>query len=136
MFFFQAISALCKLSNTKAGLDALFRSDLVKALKDVMAISDIIRYRVYEVCVRGSIDAWFTFEFVCNVDMMSVCVLVHTHGHVWGVCLCVAVCVSVRCLQLVVDISSVSPVSLGYCASSSFVTKLLEELTGDDILIR
>ncbi|XP_053503918.1 26S proteasome non-ATPase regulatory subunit 5 [Ictalurus furcatus] len=81
----KAISALSKLSNTKAGLDALFRSDLLKKLNDVMAISDIVRYRVYE---------------------------------------------------LVVEISSVSPVSLGYCASSSFVSKLLEELTGDDVLIR
>lgn len=39
-------------------------------------------------------------------------------------------------MQLVVEISSVSPVSLGYCASNNFVTKLLEELTGDDVLIR
>ncbi|XP_053333949.1 26S proteasome non-ATPase regulatory subunit 5 [Clarias gariepinus] len=81
----EAISALSKLSNTKAGLDALFRFDLLQNLKDVMAISDIVRYRVYE---------------------------------------------------LVVEISSVSPESLGYCASSSFITKLLEELTGDDVLIR
>ncbi|KAK3524579.1 hypothetical protein QTP70_029890 [Hemibagrus guttatus] len=81
----EAISVLSKLCNTKAGLDTLFRSDLLNKLKDVMAISDIIRYRVYE---------------------------------------------------LVVEISSVSPVSLGYCASNSFITKLLEELTGDDVLIR
>ncbi|KAL7844861.1 hypothetical protein SRHO_G00234000 [Serrasalmus rhombeus] len=81
----EAIAALSKLSNTKAGLDALFRSDLLKELKDVMAISDVIRYRVYE---------------------------------------------------LVVEVSSVSPVSLGYCANSSFISQLLEELTGDDVLIR
>lgn len=56
MFFVQAISALSKLSNTKAGLDALFQSDLVKKLKEVMAISDIVRYRVYEVCVSCSPD--------------------------------------------------------------------------------
>ncbi|XP_072518734.1 26S proteasome non-ATPase regulatory subunit 5 [Salminus brasiliensis] len=81
----EAISALSKLSNTKAGLDALFRSDLLKELKDVMSISDVIRYRVYE---------------------------------------------------LVVEVSSVSPVSLGYCANSSFISQLLEELTGDDVLVR
>lgn len=40
------------------------------------------------------------------------------------------------CLQLVVEISSVSPISLGYCANSSFISQLLGELTGDDILIR
>ncbi|KAI5096359.1 26S proteasome non-ATPase regulatory subunit 5, partial [Silurus meridionalis] len=81
----EAISALSKLTDTKAGLDALFRSDLLEKLKNVMAVSDIVRYRVYE---------------------------------------------------LVVLICSVSPVSLGYCASSNIVSKLLEELTGDDVLLR
>ncbi|XP_071386710.1 26S proteasome non-ATPase regulatory subunit 5 isoform X2 [Centroberyx affinis] len=38
--------------------------------------------------------------------------------------------------ELMVDISSVSAVSLGYCANSSFISQLLGELTGDDILIR
>uniref|UniRef100_A0A8C8HAC9 26S proteasome non-ATPase regulatory subunit 5 n=1 Tax=Oncorhynchus tshawytscha TaxID=74940 RepID=A0A8C8HAC9_ONCTS len=38
--------------------------------------------------------------------------------------------------QLIVDISSVSPVSLGYCANSSFISQLLGELTGDDVLVR
>lgn len=39
-------------------------------------------------------------------------------------------------LQLVVEISSVSPISLGYCANSSFISQLLGELTGDDVLVR
>ncbi|TNM92275.1 hypothetical protein fugu_019287 [Takifugu bimaculatus] len=38
--------------------------------------------------------------------------------------------------QLVVEISSVSPISLGYCANSSFIAQLLGELTGDDVLVR
>ncbi|XP_047424913.1 26S proteasome non-ATPase regulatory subunit 5 [Mugil cephalus] len=81
----QAIQALSKLSHSKPGLDKLFNSDLLKAMKDVMAISDIIRYRIYE---------------------------------------------------LVVEISSVSPISLGYCANSGLISQLLGELTGDDVLIR
>ncbi|XP_066502371.1 26S proteasome non-ATPase regulatory subunit 5 [Hoplias malabaricus] len=81
----EAIATLLKLSNTKAGLDGLFHSDLLKDLKDVMAISDVIRYRVYE---------------------------------------------------LVVELSLVSPVCLEYCANSRFISQLLEELTGDDVLIR
>ncbi|KAM3599662.1 uncharacterized protein V6R79_009264 [Siganus canaliculatus] len=81
----QAIQSLSKLSHSKPGLDKLFQSDLLKVMKDVMATSDIIRYRIYE---------------------------------------------------LIVEISSVSPISLGYCANSSFITQLLGELTGDDILIR
>ncbi|KAM9338574.1 LOW QUALITY PROTEIN: 26S proteasome non-ATPase regulatory subunit 5 [Symphorus nematophorus] len=81
----QAIRSLSKLSHSKPGLDKLFQSDLLKDMKDVMATSDIIRYRIYE---------------------------------------------------LVVEISSVSPISLGYCANSSFISQLLGELTGDDVLIR
>ncbi|XP_056434755.1 26S proteasome non-ATPase regulatory subunit 5 isoform X1 [Gadus chalcogrammus] len=81
----QAISSLSKLSHSKAGLDKLFRSSLLKDMKDMMEISDIVRYRVYE---------------------------------------------------LVVDIASVSDISLGYCASSSFISQLLAELMGEDVLIR
>uniref|UniRef100_A0A3Q1BPP3 26S proteasome non-ATPase regulatory subunit 5 n=1 Tax=Amphiprion ocellaris TaxID=80972 RepID=A0A3Q1BPP3_AMPOC len=81
----QAIQSLSKLSHSKPGLDKLFQTDLLKVMKDVMATSDIVRYRFYE---------------------------------------------------LVVEISSVSPISLGYCANSSFISQLLGELTGDDVLIR
>uniref|UniRef100_UPI003AAE34B6 26S proteasome non-ATPase regulatory subunit 5 isoform X1 n=1 Tax=Centroberyx gerrardi TaxID=166262 RepID=UPI003AAE34B6 len=81
----EAIHSLSKLSHSKPGLDTLFRGGLLKDMKDVMATSDIVRYRIYE---------------------------------------------------LMVDISSVSAVSLGYCANSSFISQLLGELTGDDILIR
>ncbi|XP_003965288.1 26S proteasome non-ATPase regulatory subunit 5 [Takifugu rubripes] len=81
----QAIQCLSKLSHSKPGLDKLFHGDLLAVLKDVMATSDIVRYRIYE---------------------------------------------------LVVEISSVSPISLGYCANSSFISQLLGELTGDDVLVR
>ncbi|KAA8584424.1 26S proteasome non-ATPase regulatory subunit 5 [Etheostoma spectabile] len=81
----QAIQSLSKLSHSKPGLDKLFQSDLLKVIKDVMGISDIVRYRMYE---------------------------------------------------LVVEISSVSPISFGYCANSSLISQLLGELTGDDVLIR
>lgn len=40
---------MAKLSHSKAGLEKLFQSDLLRALKEVMATSDIIRYRIYEV---------------------------------------------------------------------------------------
>uniref|UniRef100_A0A8C6KNB0 26S proteasome non-ATPase regulatory subunit 5 n=1 Tax=Nothobranchius furzeri TaxID=105023 RepID=A0A8C6KNB0_NOTFU len=81
----RAIESLSKISHSKPGLDKLFHSDLLDVLKDVMASSDIIRYRVYE---------------------------------------------------LLVEISSASPISLGYCASSGLISQLLGELTGDDVLIR
>ncbi|KAL6110729.1 psmd5 [Pungitius sinensis] len=81
----QAIKSLSKLSHSKPGLDKLFKSDLLEVVKHVMATSDIVRYRIYE---------------------------------------------------LVVEISSVSPISLGYCANSRFIPQLIEELTGEDVLIR
>lgn len=110
--FCQAIAALSKLSNTKAGLDSLFRSDLLNKLKDVMLTNDIIRYRVYEVRDNRRMK---------GVNFIRDLILI--------VCVCV-------CVQLIVEVSSVSPVSLGYCANSSLISQLLEELTGDDILVR
>ncbi|KAJ1146136.1 hypothetical protein NDU88_012418 [Pleurodeles waltl] len=81
----EAIKSLSRIAQTKAGLEALFVSTLLNDLKNVMAISDIVRYRVFE---------------------------------------------------LIVEISSVSEESLGYCIKSGFISQLLEELTGDDVLVR
>ncbi|XP_020777527.2 26S proteasome non-ATPase regulatory subunit 5 [Boleophthalmus pectinirostris] len=81
----QAIQSLSKLSNSKAGLDKLFQCDILNTIKEVMAVSDIVRYRIYE---------------------------------------------------LVVEISSFSPISFGYCVNSGLISQLLGELTGDDVLIR
>uniref|UniRef100_A0A8C6UKG7 26S proteasome non-ATPase regulatory subunit 5 n=1 Tax=Neogobius melanostomus TaxID=47308 RepID=A0A8C6UKG7_9GOBI len=81
----QAIQSLSKLCQSKPGLDKLFQSDLLKTIKDVMAIDDLVRYRIYE---------------------------------------------------LVVEVSSFSPISFGYCVNSGLVLQLLGELTGDDVLIR
>uniref|UniRef100_A0A9L0S3P3 26S proteasome non-ATPase regulatory subunit 5 n=1 Tax=Equus caballus TaxID=9796 RepID=A0A9L0S3P3_HORSE len=81
----QAIKSLSRISLTQAGLEALFESNLLDDLKNVMKTNDIVRYRVYE---------------------------------------------------LIVEISSVSPESLNYCATSGLVTQLLRELTGEDVLVR
>ncbi|XP_048415037.1 26S proteasome non-ATPase regulatory subunit 5 [Stegostoma tigrinum] len=81
----EAIKSLSKVSQSKAGLDALFMTSMLQDLKDVMAINDVVRYRIYE---------------------------------------------------LVVEISSVSPASLDYCANSGLISQLLTELIGDDVLIR
>ncbi|KAM4696526.1 26S proteasome non-ATPase regulatory subunit 5 [Rhinophrynus dorsalis] len=81
----EAIKSLSKIAQTTPGLDVLFGNSLLAEIRNVMAISDIIRYRVYE---------------------------------------------------LMVDISSVSGESLSYCVNSGIICQLLEELTGDDILVR
>uniref|UniRef100_UPI00398E9EDC 26S proteasome non-ATPase regulatory subunit 5 isoform X3 n=1 Tax=Pristiophorus japonicus TaxID=55135 RepID=UPI00398E9EDC len=81
----EAIKSLSRVAQSKAGLDALFMTDMLEELKTVMGINDVVRYRVYE---------------------------------------------------LVVEISSVSPVSLGYCANSGFISQLLGELAGNDVLVR
>lgn len=39
-------------------------------------------------------------------------------------------------LQLVLGIAVMSPASLEYCVNGSFITRLLGELAGDDVLIR
>ncbi|XP_069465636.1 26S proteasome non-ATPase regulatory subunit 5 [Ambystoma mexicanum] len=81
----EAVKSLSRIAQTKAGLEALFVSNLLNDLKNVMATSDVVRYRVYE---------------------------------------------------LIVEIASVSEESLDYCVKSGFISQLLKELTGDDVLVR
>ncbi|KAJ0057193.1 hypothetical protein NL108_002117, partial [Boleophthalmus pectinirostris] len=106
----QAIQSLSKLSNSKAGLDKLFQCDILNTIKEVMAVSDIVRYRIYEVRVTQVI-----FSFNCFVSNQLDAFV---------------------CMQLVVEISSFSPISFGYCVNSGLISQLLGELTGDDVLIR
>ncbi|KAM8933708.1 26S proteasome non-ATPase regulatory subunit 5 [Pelodytes ibericus] len=81
----EAIKSLSKISQTTSGLDILFGTNLLTDLKNVMAVSDIVRYRVYE---------------------------------------------------LVVEISSLSADSLNYCVNSGLIPELLQEVTGNDVLVR
>uniref|UniRef100_A0A8C0GC28 26S proteasome non-ATPase regulatory subunit 5 n=1 Tax=Chelonoidis abingdonii TaxID=106734 RepID=A0A8C0GC28_CHEAB len=81
----EAIKSLSRIAQTQDGLEALFASSFLVDMKNVMATSDVVRYRVYE---------------------------------------------------LVVEISSVSADSLNYCANSGLISELIEELTGDDVLVR
>uniref|UniRef100_A0A4W3IT27 26S proteasome non-ATPase regulatory subunit 5 n=1 Tax=Callorhinchus milii TaxID=7868 RepID=A0A4W3IT27_CALMI len=81
----EAIHSLSRVAQSKAGLDALFMTCTLQDLTNVMATSDVIRYRIYE---------------------------------------------------LMVEISSVSPVSLGYCVNSGLLSQLINEMMGEDVLIR
>ncbi|XP_049629027.1 26S proteasome non-ATPase regulatory subunit 5 [Suncus etruscus] len=49
-----AIKSLSRVSLTQTGLEALFESDLLDDLKNVMKTNDIVRYRVYELIVEIS----------------------------------------------------------------------------------
>ncbi|KAM4019889.1 LOW QUALITY PROTEIN: 26S proteasome non-ATPase regulatory subunit 5 [Anomaloglossus baeobatrachus] len=81
----EAITSLSRVARTTPGLQLLFGSNLLSDLRSVMAVSDVVRYRVYE---------------------------------------------------LVVEVSSVSAEALSFCASSGLLPRLLEELTGEDVLVR
>ncbi|XP_075842084.1 26S proteasome non-ATPase regulatory subunit 5 isoform X1 [Microtus pennsylvanicus] len=47
-----AIKSLSRISLTQAGLEALFESNLLDDLKNVMKTNDVVRYRVYELIVE------------------------------------------------------------------------------------
>lgn len=85
----QAISALAKLAHCKPGLDALFRTHL-KDVKDVMATSDIIRYRVYEVCLHLLLyDVWSSQQIRFWLVLLSrfpLCVCAVGGGGVRSLC--------------------------------------------------
>lgn len=46
-----AIKSLSRISLTQAGLEALFESNLLDDLKNVMKTNDVVRYRVYELII-------------------------------------------------------------------------------------
>ncbi|XP_040261962.1 26S proteasome non-ATPase regulatory subunit 5 [Bufo bufo] len=81
----EAATSLARIARSAPGVQLLFGGNLLADLRSVMAVSDVVRYRVYE---------------------------------------------------LAVGLSSVSAESLSVCADSGIVPQLLEELTGDDILVR
>ncbi|XP_031727391.1 26S proteasome non-ATPase regulatory subunit 5-like [Anarrhichthys ocellatus] len=60
----QAIKSLSKLSHSKPGLDMLFQSDLLKVMKDVMATSNVVRYRIYEVCSTLCVVLLFFLKYI------------------------------------------------------------------------
>ncbi|XP_056409161.1 LOW QUALITY PROTEIN: 26S proteasome non-ATPase regulatory subunit 5 [Hyla sarda] len=81
----EAMTSLSRIGRSSPGLQLLFGSNLLSELRAVMAVSDVVRYRVYE---------------------------------------------------LVLEIASVSAESLSFCANCAILPQLLEELTGDDVLVR
>ncbi|XP_015276657.1 PREDICTED: 26S proteasome non-ATPase regulatory subunit 5 [Gekko japonicus] len=81
----EAIKSLSRIAQSPEGLEALLEGNLLVDLKNVMAKSDIIRYRVYE---------------------------------------------------LVVNIAAASADALNYCVNSGLLSLLIEELTGNDMLVR
>ncbi|XP_032088927.1 26S proteasome non-ATPase regulatory subunit 5 isoform X2 [Thamnophis elegans] len=81
----QAIKSLSRIAQSPESLEVLLAGNLLIDLKNVMAKSDIIRYRVYE---------------------------------------------------LVINISSTSVDSLNYCVNSGLLSEMIEELTGNDVLVR
>ncbi|EDL08629.1 proteasome (prosome, macropain) 26S subunit, non-ATPase, 5, isoform CRA_c, partial [Mus musculus] len=50
-FLCKAIKSLSRISLTQAGLEALFESNLLDDLKNVMKTNDVVRYRVYELII-------------------------------------------------------------------------------------
>ena len=55
LFLLQAIKSLSRIAQTQDGLEALFVSSLLSDLKNVMATSDVVRYRVYEVGMQSTL---------------------------------------------------------------------------------
>ncbi|KAF4797700.1 26S proteasome non-ATPase regulatory subunit 5 [Turdus rufiventris] len=50
----EAIKSLSRIAQSQEGLEALFGSSLLSDLRNVMATSDVVRYRVYELIVEIS----------------------------------------------------------------------------------
>ncbi|XP_073455665.1 26S proteasome non-ATPase regulatory subunit 5 isoform X2 [Aquarana catesbeiana] len=67
----EAIKSLSKISRSTSGLDVLFGSNLLASLKAVMAVSDVVRYRVYELIVEISSMSAESLSFCANSGILS-----------------------------------------------------------------
>ncbi|XP_068105186.1 26S proteasome non-ATPase regulatory subunit 5 [Hyperolius riggenbachi] len=67
----EAIKCLCKISRSTSGLSTMIRSNVFTHLKSVMAISDVIRYRVYELVVEISSVSAESLEFCASSGILS-----------------------------------------------------------------
>ncbi|XP_072310733.1 26S proteasome non-ATPase regulatory subunit 5 [Eucyclogobius newberryi] len=67
----QAIKSLCKLTHSKAGLDKLFQPDLLNTIKEVMVVSDVVRYRIYELVVKVSSVSPSSFTYCVDSGLIS-----------------------------------------------------------------
>ncbi|XP_051907841.1 26S proteasome non-ATPase regulatory subunit 5 [Hippocampus zosterae] len=67
----QAIQSLSKLGRTQTGVNKLILSDLVNVLKDVLTVSDVIRYRVYELVVEILSESSCSLGFHACSDIIN-----------------------------------------------------------------
>ncbi|XP_069729448.1 26S proteasome non-ATPase regulatory subunit 5 [Phaenicophaeus curvirostris] len=67
----EAIKSLSRIAQTQEGLEALFVSSLLSDLKNVMATSDIVRYRVYELIVEISSVSAESLNYCAKSGLIS-----------------------------------------------------------------
>ncbi|XP_019366377.1 PREDICTED: 26S proteasome non-ATPase regulatory subunit 5 [Gavialis gangeticus] len=67
----EAIKSLSRIAQTQDGLEALFGRSLLVDLKNVMATSDIVRYRVYELIVEISSVSADSLNYCANSGLIS-----------------------------------------------------------------
>ncbi|XP_072908898.1 26S proteasome non-ATPase regulatory subunit 5 [Hemitrygon akajei] len=67
----EAIKDLSRIAQNKAGLDALFTTNMLQDLKDVMGISDVVRYRVYELVLEIANVSSVSLEYCASSSLLT-----------------------------------------------------------------
>nr|XP_004662805.2 26S proteasome non-ATPase regulatory subunit 5 [Jaculus jaculus] len=94
-----AIKSLSRISLTQAGLEALFESNLLDDLKNVMKTNDIVRYRVYELIVKISSVSSESLNYCTTSGLVTQLLRELTGDDVLVRSTCIEMVTSLACTQ-------------------------------------
>ncbi|NXB53037.1 PSMD5 ATPase, partial [Leucopsar rothschildi] len=116
----EAIKSLSRVAQSQEGLEALFGSSLLSDLRNVMATSDVVRYRVYELIVEISSVSAESLNYCANSGLIPELI-----GELTGE----DVLVRATCIEMVTSLAH-TPHGRQYLAQQGVIDKISNIILG------
>uniref|UniRef100_A0A8C3MIA0 26S proteasome non-ATPase regulatory subunit 5 n=1 Tax=Geospiza parvula TaxID=87175 RepID=A0A8C3MIA0_GEOPR len=116
----EAIKSLSRIAQSQEGLEALFGSSLLGDLRRVMATSDVVRYRVYELIVEISSVSAESLNYCASSGLISELI-----GELTGE----DVLVRATCIEMVTALAH-SPQGRQYLAQQGVIDRISNIILG------
>ncbi|NXY84859.1 PSMD5 ATPase, partial [Alcedo cyanopectus] len=116
----EAIKSLSGIAQSQEGLEALFVTRLLSDLRDVMATSDVVRYRVYELIVEISSVSAESLNYCANSGLIGELI-----GELTGE----DVLVRATCIEMVTSLA-LTPHGRQYLAQQGVMDKISNIIVG------
>uniref|UniRef100_A0A8D0HL42 26S proteasome non-ATPase regulatory subunit 5 n=1 Tax=Sphenodon punctatus TaxID=8508 RepID=A0A8D0HL42_SPHPU len=119
----EAIKSLSRIAQSQDGLEALFVGNLLVDLKNVMATSDVVRYRVYELVIDIS---------SASVDSLNYCASSGLISELIGELMGDDVLVRATCIEMVTSLAYTQH-GRQYLAQQGIIDKISNIIIGADL---